>query len=219
MSSTRTPTLASTSSAADSPQRTADRDITPIGVDVGSKRLAVAATPDHLGGPVAGDAKYVSQLYSEFCSATHRLALAPDYDETSLGDLVARYWQRIRPALEEAAADVLSFACQHQDPVLVLEDLPQSREPLRVCENGGLRYSAWIPPTTQAILTEQAVDAEVPVVHVSPHNTSQECHRCGHIGDLDPEVLACTNERCPVEAVCRDRSAAATIAERGRERL
>lgn len=186
-----------------------------IGVDVGINSVAVAAPAD--GQPtdaleIAGE--YVKTTFSEFQSASHRWALAGDYDDVSLGDVVSRYWSLLRAALEDAADRVVEYARGHSAPVLALEELSHDPLPLYACVCGNERVSAWVPATFQAILAERAVDAGVPVTYVDPHNTSQECHRCGELGELEAHRLVCTTEDCRVGDVCRDRSAALTIASR-----
>lgn len=192
--------------------------ITPIGVDVGTKQLATAATAagPH-GGPAVDERKYIRQLYSEFCSATERLSLAPEYDETTLDDLVDRYWPRFEAAFTHAAEEVITYAQQHESPMIVLEDLPVDQQPLRACRNGNVRLAAWCPPAVQSVLVKCAVKNGLPVTYVDPHDTSKECHRCGERGKLGEARFRCTNDACPIDDVCRDRGAAATIARRGLE--
>jgi hypothetical protein len=184
-------------------------------VDVGVKHLAVTALPDHPHAGVAVDTeKYVRQLYTEFCQATHRLAVAPEFDETSISDLVSRYWPRFETAFVHAADEVIANAHKHDVEILVLEDLTEPK-PLRACANCGLRLSTWCPPVVQQVIANRASAAGLSVTYVDPANSSQECHRCGRIGDLGGDTLRCINEDCPIDEVCRDKSAAATLAQRG----
>lgn len=54
------------------------------------------------------------------------------------------------------------------------------------------------------------------MVFVDPEYSTQECHFCGELG-VDDDQLHCQNDECPVESVCSDRSAAVTLAKRGRD--
>lgn len=189
---------------------------TPVGVDIGSTRhLFVATTPrDGPGNALTVEASYVAALFAEFQSATHRLGAAPAYDDDCLGDLVARYWPRIRTALERAAENVVEYAAAHPSAVLVVEDLPQRPRTLVDAANGGVRLASWIPPVARAVIVDVAAEAGLPIASVDPHETSRKCHVCGERGELLRDVLACSAPNCPVDEVCRDRSAAATIAKR-----
>lgn len=190
---------------------------TPVGVDVGSTRhlFVAAATHDSPGDAVTVEAPYLSALFAEFQSATHRLGAAPGYDGDCLGDLVARYWPRIRTALEQAADDVVEYVQAHPRAVLAVEDLPQQEpRPLVEAAHGGIRWASWCPPVALSILVDRATAAGLPVVRVDPHETSTRCHACGERGELRKDVLACQSKECPVDEVCRDRSAAVSVAKR-----
>lgn|GEM_PF-6595341 len=190
--------------------------VSPVGVDVGSTRSLFVATSPGAGpdGAITADATYPRALFAEFQSATHRLGAAPAFDPDCLGDLVARYWPRIRTALEEAADDVVAYASARPGALLAVEDLPQRCQPLVEAAHGGLRWASWVPPVALEILVARAVAAGLPVVRVDPHQTSRRCHVCGEVGELDAETIACSSETCPVDEVGRDRSAALSIAKR-----
>lgn len=102
--------------------------------------------------------------------------------------------------------------------MLVLEELP-SRDPLYACRHGRLDFATWGLPTVQAALAQRAIEAGVPTTYVSAHNSSQECHRCESIGELDRDAVTCRTESYPMDEVFRDKSTAVTIAQRGRDRL
>jgi len=194
---------------------------TPVGVDVGSTRyLFAAATPaDGVDGAATVEAHYAHRIYQEFQSATHRLGTAPDYvdEQDCLGALVARYWPRLQRAFERAADQVVAVARAHPQPVLVLEELAGEPQPLVEAAYGERRWPSYCPDVAQHILAEQALDAGVAVTYVSPDYSSQLCHECetlGETGGRGCETLTCVNNDCPVGEVCRDRSAAVTIASR-----
>jgi transposase len=74
---------------------------------------------------------------------------------------------------------------------------------------------AWLLPTFRKALVERANEVGLPVARVDPSGSTQECHSCGEVGDVGSKMLKCTTPDCPVGEVCRDRSAALTIAQRG----
>ena len=189
---------------------------TPVGVDVGSTGQLFAATtiddgPAHATTP---SADYAEALFGEFQTATSRLGIAPAAGPDNLGAIVARYWERLRTAFELAADDVIRRARTHSRPVLVLEDLPTGTRPLAEAANGGVRWATYCPPVAQQVLAERAISDGVPVAYVDPMNTTQECHACGELGDVDRYVIECRNDDCHVEAAGRDPSAAVSIAKR-----
>jgi transposase len=188
---------------------------TPIGVDVGVKQVAVAAPAD--ADPVdavAVDGGEVRTLYAEFTKATHGRTQEAGPTPESLGAVVAKYWPRFEAAFERAADVLVEYARQHPRPVLVFEDLGHERKPLVACKYGNVAPSEWVPGVAINLLPELVRDAGVPAVSVRPEGTSSECHRCGERGDLGRDVLTCTTASCPVDDVCRDRSAAVSIANR-----
>jgi len=199
----------------ESPQSRQEEQVTPVGVDVGTKQLVTAATAaDPHGGPAVDERKYIRHLYSEFCSATHRLSVAPEYDETTIADLVDRYWPLFKTTFTLAAEEVINYAQQHESSVIVLEDLQMEQQPLRACRDGRVQLPTWCPPAVQGVLAKRAVEAGLAVIYVDAHNTTRECHRCGKVGELEWDQFSCTNDDCPIDEVCRDRSAAVSIANR-----
>jgi len=215
--SSQTPAVASTQAGPDCTEALDGATITPVGVDVGTRQLFVATTlADGVDGALAEPGAYVQALHSEFVAATQRInqPAGDAIDDTTLGQLVARYWPKLRAAFVQAADRVLEYARQQPAPVLVCEDLAQQHQPLVACRHGRVRTGTWVPPVARAILVERAVDAGIPVATVDPTYTSQECHICGEQGDLGGDDLVCTTDGCPVDAVDRDRSAAVTIAKR-----
>jgi IS605 OrfB family transposase len=214
MSSRSTPGVASIRAGADDRESGDCAAITPIGVDVGMRQLATVASAD----TDPADAVVVSgdrarDHYAEFTKATHRLQEQP-HTTDNLGDIVWRYWRQFRREFRAAADTILTYARQWPAPVVVLEDLPDDRQPLVACRYGQVRAPTWMPTAVQAVIAERVANAGVPVTYVDPTCTTQECHTCGLIGHVEYETLVCTTPDCPVDEVCRDRSAAVTIANR-----
>jgi transposase len=213
MSSHSTSGAASTAAAAHSGADDDVDTITPVGVDVGTKQLvAVATASATVDEAIVVDGERARRVHAAFTEATHRLQERAVAE--TLGDVVWRHWRRLRREFQAAAEAVLAVAQRHARPVVVLEDLPQRRQPLVACRHGNLRAPTWIPPAVQAIVADHVVDAGVPVTYVSPEFTSQNCHQCRQPGKLSDNTVRCTTDDCPVERVDRDRSAAVSIAKR-----
>jgi len=209
MSSRSTPGAASTQPATEAD----DAPITPVGVDVGTKQLVAVATVDaDLSDAVVVDGERARRTYSAFQEATHRLH-ERDMSET-LGDVVWRHWRRLRRELQAAAEAVLAVAQRHARPVVVLEDLPGHPQPLVAAREGGIRAPTWLPPVIQSVVADRVVEAGVPVTYVDPKYTTQQCHACGLLASVEDDTIVCSTEDCPVGEVCRDRSAAVSIAKR-----
>ncbi|ELY93053.1 transposase, IS605 OrfB family protein [Natrialba chahannaoensis JCM 10990] len=127
--------------------------------------------------------------------------------------LFAALWHQIRPQVYDAAVRVVRYAQEFPAPTLVLEDLSFCEATLwerRTTDDVG----SWLLPALQHAIAVKAHDAGVPMRYVDPKYTTQQCHSCGELGHLERETLECTIEDCPVNTVCRDRSAAVSIAQR-----
>ncbi|MBV0900172.1 zinc ribbon domain-containing protein [Haloarcula salina] len=189
-------------------------DHTPIGVDLGEKRLVAAAPAD--ADPDAAlviDGDPLRERYDLLVEATHALQAASFDTTAGEAQLFAALYERLRPALFDAAHRLVRYADEFATPLLVLEDMdfggPSLWERRTVDEMG-----AWLLPALQAVIVEVARDAGLPVTFVDAKYTSQACHVCEKLGRLDSNAIVCTTDDCPVERVCRDRSAALTIARR-----
>jgi len=127
--------------------------------------------------------------------------------------LFAAMWQQFRGQLFDAAVRVIRYVRRFNRPILVLEDLSTCRQSLWE-QRSTADVGMWLLPTLQQALAVKADQAGIPVRYVDPEYTSQECHVCGDLGNLENEALECASTDCPVETVCRDRSAALSIAQR-----
>lgn len=196
----------------------AARSRTPVGVDLGEKTLvAVApegtATEDVLtvdGEPVRESFRLLRQV----CNALQQLPGDTDHAETAV---VAAFWHRLKGQAHDAAARALDVVQAVDDPLLVLEDIDYAPRPLWGHRTDRDQIGTWLLPVLHEALVERAADAGVPVTHVNPEGTSQECHRCGERGERaewGDYWFRCTTENCPVGGVDGDVNAALTIAER-----
>jgi IS605 OrfB family transposase len=187
---------------------------TPIGIDLGEKRL-VAAAPASADPEAAFviDGEPLRERYDILVEATR--ALQGAWFDTTRGEaqLFAAMYHQLRPQLFDAAHRLVRYAGEFTTPLLVLEDLSFPGASLwerRTVEKLG----AWLLPALQETITEVALDAGLPVSYVDAEYTSQACHACEELGRLENDAVVCTTEDCPVGRVCRDRSAAVTIAGR-----
>lgn len=198
------------------PSRSAVR--TYVGVDVGEKHLMTAAPAG-----TATDSAYIvdgERLRDRFYLLTEMQRLLQRTSFTTKVtelEVFASIWMDIRERIIQTAVETVRYAKQFTAPVLVVEDL--SGEPFALWEwrTEQTEFGTWLLPTLQETIKAHAVDAGIPVVEVDRAYSSQECHACDEIGELGKDTLTCTTSDCPVQEVCRDRSAALTIASRAEE--
>ncbi|MGB9931555.1 zinc ribbon domain-containing protein [Haloarcula amylolytica] len=189
---------------------------TPIGVDVGEKRLVAAAPAD--ADPDEAfviDGEPLRERYDILVEATR--ALQGAWFDTTRGEaqLFAAMYHQLRPQVFNAAHRLVRYADEFATPLLVLEDLGHDVRPLWDWRTA-TELGAWVLPALQTAIAEVALEVGLPVTYVNPKYTTQQCHECLELGRLEGGDVVCTTDDCPVEAVCRDRSAAVTIAGRAR---
>jgi len=96
-----------------------------------------------------------------------------------------------------------------------LEDIAYEGGPLAACARGRTKAGEWVLPTVRDRLEATLAVAGHRVEYVDAARSTQECHVCGAAADVSRATIACPVPDCPVDEVCRDRSAAVTIARRG----
>jgi transposase len=89
---------------------------------------------------------------------------------------------------------------------------------LTECARGQTEAGAWILPTLRDRLEDALSTEDYRVERVDATYSTQRCHVCEGLADVGQATISCETENCPVDAVCRDRSAAATLARRARRR-
>lgn len=194
-----------------------------LGVDVGEKRLAaVAPAGSDPEDAFIHDGDYVREAFDQLAARQRQLRDAPFGTEAAQRELFALSWILLRQYLKNAANHVVEHAKSFERPVLVLEELRGSPTPLWEWRRERENLGTWLVPTFVEVLREHADEHGIEAFTVDATRSTRLCHRCEHYGELedDPQaadVLECTNESCPVDVVCRDRSAALTIAQRGQE--
>lgn len=187
---------------------------TPVGVDLRVKHLVAAA-------PVDGSVASAFTIEGDHIRSRHEIlmeamtALDSAIFDTSHAEreLFAAMWQQFRGQLFDAAVRVIRYVRRFNRPILVLENLSTCRHSLwerRTAADVG----TWLLPALQQAIAVKADQAGIPVRYVDPQYTSQECHNCRDLGHLENETLECTSSDCSIGTVCRDRSAALSIAKR-----
>lgn len=187
---------------------------TPVGVDVGVTNLVTAAPAGgELEDALTIDGNPLREHHRVLKTSTKALREA-DTDTTQREiEVFAQVWQQCRGQLYDAAERAVDYAQRFEDPVLVLEDLVYCKDTLwerRATE----KAAPWVFPAIHEAIEVEARAAGVPTTKVDPRYTTQACHVCNNYGYTDAGDVVCTSEGCPVDRVCRDRSAAISIARR-----
>ncbi|ELY96697.1 IS1341-type transposase (ISH12) [Natrialba chahannaoensis JCM 10990] len=187
---------------------------TPVGVDIGVKNLVAAAPADAAPESalvIEGD--HVRKRHETLVEAMQALQGAKFDTTNGQTQLFAALWHQIRPQVYDAAVRVVRYAQEFPAPTITLEDLSFCEATLwehRTVDDIG----TWLLPALQHAVAVKAQAAGIPVTYVNPKYTTQQCHVCGELGRLKNDTLECTTENCSVGTVCRDRSAAVSIAQR-----
>lgn len=193
------------------------RSATAVGVDLGVKRLLVAApagaAPDVPNALVVGGG-VERDLYDGLGDTLGRLEnLAADTAEAEAG-AVEKYRALLRQRFGIAAGALVEYAGRAGADVVALEDVEYQGGRLAECARGRTKAGEWVLPAFRDRLEARLVGEGFQVEHVDAAYTTQECHACGELVDVSRATIACGTEDCPVDVVCRDRSAAVTIANR-----
>ncbi|ELY31225.1 transposase, IS605 OrfB family protein [Natrialba magadii ATCC 43099] len=186
---------------------------TPVGVDVGVKNLvAVAPADGDLEAALVIEGDHVRKRHKILAEAMQALQGAKFDTTDGQTQLFAALWHQIRPQVYDAAVRVVRYAQELPAPTLVLEDLSFCEATLwerRTVDDVG----TWLLSALQHAVALKAQEVRIPVTYVNPKYTTQQCHVCGDLGRLKNDTLECTTEDCSVDTVCRDRSAAVSIAQ------
>lgn len=182
-----------------------------VGVDVGVKTMFAAApanAPPEVDTAIAVEGEEQRELLDEF---KHAYTHAGSGNQTTV---LERYRDRLLNGLADAVAELLAFLEALDAGVVALEDLGHEHMTLSEWSDSGRDHSAWMLPEILARLEEVLTAEGYRVEHVSPENTTTECHYCLQNGAVGRATLSCTEENCPVDRVSRDRSAAVSVANR-----
>ena len=116
---------------------------------------------------------------------------------------------------------IVNYALQNKLKIIV-EDLKGIRQGKR--KGNGLKginrfINSWSFYRLQTFIEYKAKENNIPFLKVPPHYTSQECSRCGIIGERNSKSFICRNKRCQVFKKERnsDVNASFNICKRGVE--
>jgi len=185
--------------------------------DLGVKRLLVAAPADT--GPTIPDAHVADGGVSKdlFDGLGATLAAFDQFrTDTSEAEAqtVADYRRLLRQRIGLAIVDLLDYLEDIGADVVAVEDRQFHDRDLVECARGTAKAGEWLLPTVREHLEATLPREGYQVRRVPVEYTTQQCHVCGELVDVGEATVRCDVEACPVDRVCRDRSAAVTIARR-----
>ncbi len=192
---------------------------TQVGLDIGDNTLVAGCSLDGVE-PKYGEiwsGNECKQLRKEWYTVKRRLQ--PRDSNKVFDDLGDSIWNRIDDIINKTTKQVVDYADQFDDPVIVMEDLKHIREEMDYGEYMNDRLHSWAFRKLQEQIEFKAIDKGIPVVYINPKNTSKRCHRCGQKGVRKGNLFRCTNDECEVTEYHADLSASVSIAKRGRESL
>jgi putative transposase len=188
---------------------------TPVGFDIGESKLLTGCacrdgTPTQ---PMLFDGSRARHLRKEMHTTLKRLQKR-DAD-WRVDERFDHYQNALTDIVEKASRQAVEYACQFENPVIVLEDLSSIRESMNYGKFLNRRRHSWAFARLTGRIEDKALSAGIPVRKVNPAYTSQTCHECGHIGSRSSQAaFRCTNDDCWVSVYQADINAAANIAGR-----
>uniref|UniRef100_UPI0013008B17 RNA-guided endonuclease InsQ/TnpB family protein n=1 Tax=Saliphagus sp. LR7 TaxID=2282654 RepID=UPI0013008B17 len=199
-------------------ERPSSADEPPIGVDIGEASLVTVCHRDERGSPATpnlwnDEGKQVRQLRETYFMATRRLEKrGSERIAESYGD---ELWRHVEHILHTATSEVVAYAGQFENPVLVLEDLTHIRENMDYGAFMNRRLHGWGFAKMHAQIRYKATEKGIRVETVNPAYTSKTCHCCGEQGYRpDQATFKCSNSECWVSEYHADINAALNIADR-----
>ncbi|WP_312911954.1 RNA-guided endonuclease InsQ/TnpB family protein [Natronosalvus caseinilyticus] len=199
-------------------RQTTNSEATAIGVDIGEASLVTVCHRDERGSPAAptlwnDEGKRVRQLRETYFTATRRLQKrGSERIAESYGDSL---WRQIDDILHTVTSEVVAYADQFENPVLVLEDLTHIRENMDYGAFMNRRLHGWGFAKMHAQIRYKAAEKGICVETVNPAYTSKTCHCCGEQGYRpDQATFRCSNSECWISAYHADINAALNIADR-----
>ena len=185
--------------------------------NLGVKRLLVAApatAPPDVQGALTIDGGHARALFDALGDTLNRLDGQPVDTAQAATETVARYRGLLYQQIGLATAVLVEYVRRHGADVVAFEGQQFVDGDLEAAARGGTKAGEWLLPTVRERATAPLEGEGYRVVRVDHHESTQRCHHCGALADVGRGTIRCENPACPVERVCRDRSAAATIARR-----
>jgi hypothetical protein len=216
-------TLGFASTPTDSvPAQTGDDVTAPaVGVDLGVKRLLVAAPatdePD-VPNALVVEGGVERELYDSLGDTLTRFDQLAETTEAE-AQAVQACRSMLHQRFDLGAERLLEYLNRVDADLVALEDTTYDCRSLAECARGRTKVGSWLLPTFRDYLENRLAAGGYQVERVDAAYTTQRCHVCGELTDVGNATISCETGSCPVDAVCRDRSAAATIAQRGVNQL
>jgi IS605 OrfB family transposase len=106
-------------------------------------------------------------------------------------DLVKRIGCReeriVNQQLHIIANEIIAYAKQFPNPIIVMEKLDGIRENMNGSAKLNRRLHAWSFRKIQTYIEYKANLERMAVVYIEPRDTSKKCHRCGHVTQANRE--------------------------------
>lgn len=191
-------------------------DCTPVGLDIGETTLVTGCALNR-GSPTrprlwSDEGSRAKRLRKEMHTTLKRLQ---ERDAGWRIDERFSYFQNaLTDIVEKVSREVVEYAQEFENPVIVMEDLSYIRERLDYGEYMNRRLHSWAFASLQDRTEDKATEAGVPVEYVPSAYTSQMCHECGHIGSrCHQATFRCTSDDCHVTEFQADINAAVNVAK------
>jgi len=189
-----------------------DNPKTVIGVDLGEWNIAtaVAISRQNPNKPMKG----------QFWSGARIREIRGKYNHIRRNlqrkkrlDLVKRIGRKegriVNQILHTIAKEIVEYAKQFPKPTIVMENLKDIRENMNGSKKLNRRLHTWSFRKLQSYIEYKANLEGIPVMYVSPKDTSRKCHRCGHVAQVSGREFRCS--KCGL-IYNRDLNAAINIA-------
>jgi len=200
--------------AQDSPRAAAR---TAVGVDLGIKTLLTAAPADadaEVSDAFTAGGDIERELYQTLGQTLTRLDEL-DVDTTAAEARATQaYGDLIRQRVQAATVALLKYVEEVDADVVAVEEIAHNRKPLAECARGPTEVDSWLFPVVRDRIEWELRCAGYRVERVSRKYTTRQCHVCGQLARMESATISCATDDCPVDVVCRDRSAAVSIAGR-----
>jgi len=170
-----------------------DEAETVIGVDLGEWNVATAVAvsvrnPKPLKGRFWSGAK-IREIRGKYAHIRRNL------QRRKRLDLVKRIGckekRTVNQQLHVIANEIVAYAKQFPKPVIAMEKLSGIRDSMNGSAELNRRLHSWCFWKLQQYVEYKASLEGIPVVYVSPKNTSRRCHRCGHVARVDGREFRC----------------------------
>lgn len=151
--------------------------VTPIGVDLGLRHIAVVSEPVSnkrqffSGKEIGFKRRYFRSLRQSLQKKKALRAVK------TLGKKESRWMEDYNRKL---AKDIVTFALQFDNPIIKLEKLDDIRKSCKSMKRADRSIHSWAFYQLKQFIKERAVKFDIDVVDINPYKTSQTCFVCKH---------------------------------------